>query len=359
MPKTVDYSKWAVVAHNDDTGFGRQAADIKAVLGVQKHIVIPSERLADKPLVPPHDVLLKPSDPTECVERALEDLDGIIFFERTNWHPELLPVARKLGVATVCVPNWEWFNGVGKSWALCDLLACPTKFTVSVVEQYGWDQAKFLPWAIDTSGLPVRKIKGPARTFFHNAGLVDRDDRKGTRDTILAFKRVKRSDIRLIVRMQKEVPLPPLDERIEIRVGNLAHPADLYREGDVAIQPSKMEGIGFMVLEPVCCGIPVLTIDYPPMNEFVQQPEMRACKRWFKRRAFATSWIPHAHLRLPSINDLSRKIEWCASNDMTRVSEENLAWSRSTFSKERLFEVWTQQLNTLVKSKASKAPCPA
>ena len=31
---SVDFSRWAVVAHKDDTGFGRQAADIRAVLGL-------------------------------------------------------------------------------------------------------------------------------------------------------------------------------------------------------------------------------------------------------------------------------------------------------------------------------------
>ena len=46
-----------------------------------------------------------------------------------------------------------------------------------------------------------------------------------------------------------------------MRTGNLKDPADLYKEGDAAIQPSRMEGLGFMVLEPVCCGMPVITTD--------------------------------------------------------------------------------------------------
>ena len=161
-----------------------------------------------------------------------------------------------------------------------------------------------------------RSVAGPARIFVHNAGLVDPDDRKGTRDTIESFLRTRRKDIRLIVRIQKEAPLPEMDERIDVQVGNVQNHADLYRNVDVAIQPSKMEGIGFMILEAVCAGLPVITTDYPPMNEYVLQPELRVRTHWWKRKAFPTAWVNHAHLRLPRRADLVRCMEWCADQDM-------------------------------------------
>ena len=44
-----------------------------------------------------------------------------------------------------------------------------------------------------------------------------------------------------------------------------------------------------MVIEPVASGIPVIATNYPPMNEFVRQPEMLTKLQWFKRKAMRTT----------------------------------------------------------------------
>jgi glycosyltransferase involved in cell wall biosynthesis len=340
--KTLDFNQWAVVAHKDDTGFGRQARDIRKILSIGRHIVIPSERLADHPLNPHHEVLLSPHDPEARVKEVLHGLQGIIFFERAAWHNDLLRCARELGAATVCVPNWEWFRADQKSWDYCDLFACPNNMALRTVRRYGRTNSVLLPWCLDLESLPARSVQGPARTFVHNAGLVDVNDRKGTRDTIEAFSQTRREDIRLIVRLQKEVPLPEIDERIDVQIGNVESHADLYRNVDVAIQPSKMEGIGFMILEAIGSGLPVITTNYPPMCEYVPQVELRVRTHWWKRKAFATQWVKHAHLRLPRKDDLTRRIEWCADHDMNRFSRQNRAWAEEVFSADHLRRQWSE-----------------
>jgi len=343
-----DFADWGVVARKDNTGFGRGAADVRRVLGLGSHFVCPSDRIEGRPPEGDGEFCLRPDCSEEELTALLRKVKGILFFEAYGtWHPSLLRVARSLGVKTVCIPTWEWFRGEDPTWGLCDLFACPTRFTVGVVTAYGWERARYIPWPLDLDRFPARTISGPARLFIHNAGLVDRDDRKGTRDAIRAFTRVKRDDIRLIVRMQKEAPLPQLDRRIEVRVGDLANPTDLYASGDVAIQPSKMEGIGFMVIEPVSSGIPVVTIDYPPMNEFVRQPELLTRLKWFKRKAYANHWVKHAHLRLARISDLTRKIEWCAENDMAPMSAGNRHFAEATFDPAALRQEWAQCLGAL------------
>jgi len=305
--RMLDFRLWAVVAHKDDTGLGRQARDVRKVLSLGRHIVIPSERLTNHPLDPHDEVLLSPDAPEARVKEVLQGLQGIMFFERAGWHPDLLRCARELGVATVGVPNWEWFRSEDEAWNYCDLFACPNEMAL-------------------------------------NAGLVDADDRKGTRDTIESFRRTRLKEIRLIVRLQKEVPLPDADDRIDVRVGNVESHADLYRDGDVAIQPSKMEGIGFGILEAVCAGLPVITTDYPPMNEYVLQPELRVQTRWWNRRAFPTPWVKQAHLRLPRRGDLVRRIERCAEHDMAEFSRQNRAWAEEVFSRDHLRRQWSEAL---------------
>lgn len=340
----LDLSRWAVVSHKDDTGLGRQAEDFKNVMGVRRHIAIPSERMVDKPLHPPYEVMLRPEDPVERVREVLDGLQAIIFFERPGWHPQLLPIAREMGVWTVCVPNWEWFKGHDPLWQHCDLFACPSQWTLGVVESFGWRNALHLTWTVDVRRFSPRTIAGPARVFIHNAGLVDADDRKGTRNTIEAFKRVRGDDLRLIVRMQKEAELPALDKRIEVRVGNLDDPAALYVEGEVAVQPSKMEGIGFMVLEPMCCGIPVITTRHPPMSEYIAESQLLVSTRWGKRKALASNWVKQAYLKIPQTRDLAARMQWCSENDLGELSLKMRRRADELFDPIHLRPRWSQSL---------------
>lgn len=345
MSPSIDFDRWAVVAHKDDTGFGRQAADLRAVLKVGWHFVVPSERLSDHPVDGGRERWLRPEASDDEVRGLLRLVRGIIFFERPNWHPRLLALTRVEKVATVCVPNWEWFRGRVPEWRHCDLFVCPSQFTGRIVRGFGFTNTVLLPWTLDLEKLPRREVAGPARVFVHNAGIVDRDDRKGTRDTVRAFMRVRREDIRLLVRLQKPAELPAYDGRVRLVVGNAPEVAELYATGDVCVQPSKMEGIGFMVLEPVAAGLPVITTDYPPMNEVVRQPEMRCAPRWFRRRAQATQWVSHAHLRLPRERDLAARIAWCADHDLGPISRENRAWAEQQFARTLLHQTWSAALS--------------
>jgi hypothetical protein len=347
-PMEPDLKRWAVVAPHDDTGLGRQAQDIKRLFGMQQ-LAVASDRLATLPMLEGIDHPLTEATGETELRRLLGKFDGILVMEKPNWHPDLFRIAKSVGVKIAAYINWEWFRGTDLDWRLCDLFVCPSHFTVRVVASYGLGPALYLPWALDITRFKERNIVGSARVFFHNAGIVDDDDRKGTRDTIHAFMRSSRPDLRLIVRLQKPALLPPVDSRVEIRVGNLPDPADLYTEGEVAIQPSKMEGCGMQVLEPVTIGIPVITTDYPPMSEHVRQQEMLVRKRWFRRSAFPAraAAIHHAHLRLPSIRDLTRRIEWCADNDLAEISRSNRRHGLTTYAPDSLVRSWGRALGTI------------
>jgi len=331
------------VAVHDSTGLGAQARDLKRVFGM-KHLAVPSERLDTLPMNAGLEFPLTPGLSDDGLDELLAGIDGILALEHLNWHPGLLRAAKRRKIPVVAYVNWEWFRGTDAEWRDADLLVCPSRFSAQIVRSYGLTNVEFLPWAIDLSRLRPRVISGPGRTFFHNAGLIDADDRKGTLSCIEAFMRVKRSNIRLIVRLQRASELPPSDKRVEIRVGNLPDSAALYDEGEVAIQPSKMEGCGMAVLEPVCCGIPTITTDHPPMADYVSQKTMRVRKKWFRRKANPAriAGIRHAYLRLPSIRDLARRIEWCADHELSGISRENRAFAEREFDPVRLRAIWSR-----------------
>ena len=43
----------------------------------------------------------------------------------------------------------------------------------------------------------------------------------------------------------------------------------LYSIGDVYIYPTIKEGVGLTITEAMCTGMPVVTTDYPTMNEWI------------------------------------------------------------------------------------------
>ena len=80
----------------------------------------------------------------------------------------------------------------------------------------------------------------PARHFFYNYGFVEHDDRMGICDTIQAFSRLPRSHNRLSVRLQKnKFRRAPVDEQVEILVGNLPSVFDVNASGDICVKPLR------------------------------------------------------------------------------------------------------------------------
>ncbi len=346
MP-ALDLTRWAIIGYKDETGLGRMSANLRALLAPIRFLVLPSRRITGHPLAA-DEAAFDPAASEPEIERTLAGLAGVIFFEAIP-HPALLAAARRLGIATVCVPMWEWFNPAEKSWPLCSRFICPNEMCRGVLARLGFHNSAVLPWPVDLGALPHREIAGPALTFVHNAGIFEPDDRKGTRIAIDAFRRVKLPGLRLILRSQNALPFDPGDPRIEIRSGNLPRHADLYSEGHVVIQASKAEGLGFGVLEAVASGMPVITTDYPPMNESVRQGSMLVSTRWGRGDAHQSSYIAHAHFKVPRVSSLARRIAWCAKHDMEPISAANRAWALETFDRERLRRSWMDELGALIR----------
>ena len=352
--KEVDLSRWGLIAPNNDSGLGRMAQDLKTILPIGRHLVAESSNLPERPLVGPRETRFSSTWTEAQLESELRGFQGLIFFENNSWHPLLLQTARRMKIRTVCIPMWEWFRGLSPQWLNCDYFACPNEMCLRVVRSYGYNNSALVPWTLDLSRLPQRVVSGPARHFVHNAGVVDPDDRKGTNQAIAAFAKTSHPEIHLTVRMQKEAGICTSDKRIKLWVGNLSDPYELYAEGDAFIQPSKLEGMGFMVLEAVASGLPVITLDAAPMSEWVRQSQMLARVRHFRYPAYSSAWIEHSHLSLPHLNDLSRKIIWASENDLEAISRDNLAWTRQTFAPDRLRETWANTLDGVLRMPHSK-----
>jgi len=87
------------------------------------------------------------------------------------------------------------------------------------------------------------------------------------------------------------------------------------------------------------------------MKDFIQQSELYRGPRLRQRKAYASQWTRQAHLKLPSIRDLVRRMEWAASTDLTAISTANRCWAESTFNSESLQATWAKALLPLPTSR--------
>lgn len=222
----------------------------------------------------------------ESLRARARGLDWVVFVEQPAF-PGLVWRAREMGAAVACVPMWEWTHPEADWLAGVDLMIAPT---VHAFEQllawkrrlgFAWELTH-VPWPVDLGRFPFRERRVCER-FLHVNGrggcLGRRGDgtptpyrRKGL-DLVLEAARLL-PGARFLIRSQ--VPLegdvPP---NVEVRGGAETNDR-LYDEGDVCVQPSRWEGIGLSLLECQAAGLPLVTTDAPPMNEFAPFRAVRA-----------------------------------------------------------------------------------
>jgi hypothetical protein len=341
------FKDWGITSYNDNTGLGIQAKYLIQILGLKGKIVFPSKRLSENP----KDNNLSFCMDFDCnykyVENILKYFSGIIILERNKWHPNIIEIAKRLGNKIILIPNWEWFNPNDELYKLCSAIACPNNFTYNLIKNLGYPNCFQILPPIRINNIKSRQIIGKPSLFIHNAGIVDSDDRKGTLLVLQAFKNVLKKDINLIVRAQKsfDIPFHLKDSRIKLIIKNYKNNFELYKIGEVAIQPSRMEGIGYSILEPTILGIPVITTDYPPMSYYGTHNFM---VKTIESKRFpypTTKGISHAHLVEPLLNDLINAIENCAETDITNNSFFNLQWYKSTYTEEFEYGPWLEIIN--------------
>lgn len=158
-----------------------------------------------------------------------------------------------------------WFN-------IYDFLLCNTKRHMQAMDFH--PQSFYIKWGTDIE-LFKPEINDSTRelTFFHSAGM---SNRKGTDiliDTFIENNFGEKS--KLIIHTQKNLEkmfnrsFSNLQEyNIEVIEKTVSAPG-LYHLGDIYVYPTRLDGLGLTMYEALACGMPVITTDYPPMNEII------------------------------------------------------------------------------------------
>jgi 1,2-diacylglycerol 3-alpha-glucosyltransferase len=218
-------------------------------------------------------------------------LDAVLFAEEYDF--SLPMTVQRTGMKTI-----QWVDAyVAASWRpllkFYDQLWCITHRTENIL--LDWRRAaqtQYIGWGVPDNMFPAVDAAAPRYDFFHSAGWIGIDARKGT-DTLLAAIGLMTDDPPEVV-IHCQVPEDEAKKLMGYGAGFPSHviwedrdvpPPGIYEVGRVVVQPSKIEGIGLSLPEAMCTGRPIITVNAPPMTEFVT-----AETGWL---VDVDSWRPH------------------------------------------------------------------
>ncbi|KKR21168.1 MAG: glycosyl transferase [Parcubacteria group bacterium GW2011_GWE2_39_37] len=236
-------------------------------------------------------------------------LDIVFFNEQQWWEPVLL--CNSMGIMTGTYVDYYTQETV-PFFQVFDFLICNTKRHFSVFEWH--PQAIYLPWGTNTDifDLKSEQLVNPELvTFFHSAGVSP--ERKGTDILLKAFYDLK-IPAKLIIHSQINLKdfykdmqdlIDELEESGKLTLIEKTVPAPgLYHLGDIYVYPSRLDGIGLSLPEAMACGLPVITTDCQPMNEFVDQANSKLIKISVKSKRNDNYYWPMCEPEAESLTDL-------------------------------------------------------
>lgn len=257
-----------IVGWDVASGLGYYNQDLARHLGASKWLV------PDHPIYPnvgnPPLPICQRTSLTPDRKTLLQFLDGLdwLLFVETPYIDQLPELARRKGVKIAAIPMVENYNPRYDWVARVDLMLPPTRYCACILEkakrEFGFQwRLERVPGAVDTARFAFRQRDKCQRFLFCN-GHGGVAWRKGAKCIADAARLVP--EIPILVYSQSS-KLPSMPANVEARF-EASNPEDLYREGDVSIQPSRWEGLGLQLLEAQACGLPLVTTDGLPMNEY-------------------------------------------------------------------------------------------
>lgn len=225
--------------------------------------------------------------------------------------PTFFSHCRDQGVKTLWRPNYEFVDGNPSNNSYQDIycIMTPQKACTQLLRNtFGLQNVVYNPWV---TNLPIIR-KSPRRgevVFLFNAGGGGLGNRRNADLVIESFHQIltQRNDIHFILKTQVSLDVSLLNAfkgksfSYVHRKTRYAKNLEYYKKADFSVAPSKWEGVGFALLESLYCGTPVLTLDAPPMNEWVQH----------KKTGFiAPSTFADKALPIADENDYQNGLNW-------------------------------------------------
>lgn len=201
------------------------------------------------------------------VHASLEDVEAVVALERPM-PSHLFREAKAAGKRTVLVVMHEWIDHHSPWLPYTDLFVAPNAICYRKLVAIGLEsRTKLLHLPLDLSRLPFTLRTKADRFVFSNGwgGCAERKGWPEMRDALLRMDKVTRGRFRV----QSQVKLANVPNDLNTSAGPTATVLEMYDYQDVAIVPSRLEGFGYSVFEPMAMGLPVMTTDAEPMRDAV------------------------------------------------------------------------------------------
>ena len=237
---------------------------------------------------------------------------AVVFFNE-EMDMGLVETARQCGVKTIGYYVWELFDPqyVPGCSALYDKIICPTKACYERFKGFGLDNIEYVRWGVDLNVFkPKERPENKRVTFFHPAGWGGMNSRRGTQFVYDAFQKLNNQNTELLIHSQhaRDGFNVQEDKNVKLLFGTIPREeiVRLYQLSDVAVLPSKWEGLGLTFLESIGCGLPIITVDAPPMSEFVRDGETGFLCRIAERRNYEDIFVEGVHV---DVADMAEKMK--------------------------------------------------
>ncbi len=197
---------------------------------------------------------------------------------------------RRLGIRTINYPDWIKWPDIKKFQRLYDVLLTHVKRNYRWFSEAGLDDTVYIPWGVILKHFPfVERHPRDLVKFYTNLGtgtvrkgypLIPTALQRLEGNFLQRHLRPKHYEYRFIAtavehsahRVKKKfIRQFSANSRCEFTFETADNRAGgLFTLGDVYIYPSLREGVGLTITEALCTGMPVVTTDYPTMNEWFE-----------------------------------------------------------------------------------------
>lgn len=335
----------ALVGWSADSGLGRELSDAARNLPVTAVFVLRNFRKPTR-----EDLLGSvPRQLAQSEPPTLSEMETFI----TRWRPDRIltwenpgswefpDLWERRGISWTQVVHWDWFDPSKlEIWKTADLIAPNRVCQEGLKKRYGLS-SRLLPVPVDTERLPFRR-RERANRFVSLYGYGGPDERRSIREIYSAWRILAQEAPPLTITAQCPIPRWEADNppsSVEVRVGVLPEPADIWKDADIAVQPSRYEGVGLSLLEAQACGVPVLTVDAPPMNEIAPDLVVPSAYTATSRpsRNDIQAWVVSPEALACRVRELKGK-------DISALSERVAKRVRNLYSWHALKETWLEAL---------------
>jgi glycosyltransferase involved in cell wall biosynthesis len=250
--------------------------------------------------------------------------------------------ARK-DVKWVHMCHWDWFSTAPEHmrvWKMGRLL-CPNTLCQNELKTLGLS-ATLIPVPVDTDRLPFKERK-KAETFVSVYGYGGPQNRRSIPEIVEAWRKLGSIPPKLVIKAQKsvdEVKGILVPNNLTVELGNTPEPADLYKTGDIALQPSRYEGVGVSLVEAQACGMPVIAVNAEPMKDIVCGPLIpveKAMKIAIMGKALTSN--------LPSVKGIVDIVNSLKGKDISELSRKARTFAEEKFSWKALRDRWIDTLS--------------